>query len=175
MKLKFNNIFDLSDARYASAMLAEWIGFGLDNPKVSIQDVQEIVQWVNGPKIILEIGDCTNYDLVQTWLDIVHFDGIECTENNLLAMQNHFGNGNYEWIVKSDQKVDLGNSKFIIHTNDKNLAEECDGIWLVSNDKLDTSNMQNFYAISLDCKYHAEPSLKNYEQWNDFLENLVLD
>ena len=51
MLIKFNNIKDLSDARYAAAAMAEWIGFSVG--ELPIQQVQEIIGWCAGPKITL--------------------------------------------------------------------------------------------------------------------------
>ena len=53
MKIKFNHIQDLSDARYAAAAMAEWIGFTVGD--LPLSQVQEIIGWCAGPKLTLEL------------------------------------------------------------------------------------------------------------------------
>lgn len=58
--LKFSNISNLSDARYAAGMWADFIGFCFDPSSPSYLEppkAQSIISWVSGPAIVGEFGD----------------------------------------------------------------------------------------------------------------------
>ena len=61
LKVKAGKISNLTDARYFAAMDVEWMGFNLDQGSgnaLSIPYFKEISEWVEGPKIIAEMGFC---------------------------------------------------------------------------------------------------------------------
>ena len=58
-KVKAEAINNLSDARYFAAMGVSWLGFSLDLSKktnLEPETIREIIQWVQGPKIVGEFG-----------------------------------------------------------------------------------------------------------------------
>jgi phosphoribosylanthranilate isomerase len=59
-KLKFSEIKNLSDARYASGMWADFIGFCFDPSSPSYIEpnkAKEIISWISGPAIVGEFGN----------------------------------------------------------------------------------------------------------------------
>ncbi len=61
-KVKADNINNLTDARYFAAAGVEWLGFSVSNDS-QIEDIQSIIDWVDGVKIVLEInGHLTTND-----------------------------------------------------------------------------------------------------------------
>ncbi|MES2617835.1 MAG: hypothetical protein V4613_08150 [Bacteroidota bacterium] len=57
--LKFSSITNLSDARYAAGMWADFIGFSFDPSSPSYLEpnkAKEIAGWVNGPLLVGEFG-----------------------------------------------------------------------------------------------------------------------
>jgi len=55
-KVKADSITNLTDARYFAAAGVEWLGFSI-NAAASLDDIQTIIEWVDGVKIILEFGE----------------------------------------------------------------------------------------------------------------------
>ena len=76
MKIKFNHIQDLSDARYAAAAMAEWIGFTVGD--LPLSQVQEIIGWCAGPKLTLELPNRDLKDMAISWCNILPVEAIEC-------------------------------------------------------------------------------------------------
>lgn len=157
MKIKFNSIQDLGDARYASAAMAEWMGFSIDGEKsIPVQQVQEIIGWCSGPKIILEIDE-PNIDKINAWMNIIPVDGIQCREELELELKPHFPEIK-DWLLKSkngslyDQEQEL-----VAVVPSQETAHEL-------------INRSPVFGIHIDC--HKETSLgkKDYGDWNDFFD-----
>lgn len=58
--LKFSSISNLSDARYAAGMWADFIGFNFDPSSPSYIEpskAQSISSWINGPALVGEFGE----------------------------------------------------------------------------------------------------------------------
>lgn len=53
-KVKADNIKNLTDARYFAAAGVEWLGFSVTD-QMPVEDVQSIIDWVDGVKVVLEI------------------------------------------------------------------------------------------------------------------------
>lgn len=161
MLLKFNHIKDLSDARYASAAMAEWIGFSVG--ELPIQQVQEIVGWCAGPKITLEVGEINTLETVQSWCTLLPVEAIECAERDVQFWQKNLSS-NYQYIVTHTPTLStaLGESKVSIHKI--NPAEQ------------NASEIKelNLDAISLDCEKELVVGMKNYDLWNELLETLEI-
>lgn len=51
-------ITNLTDARYFAAMGVDWMGFDLrKEPRISIEQMHAIMDWVEGPQWLVEVGD----------------------------------------------------------------------------------------------------------------------
>ena len=161
MLIKFNNIKDLSDARYAAAAMAEWIGFSVG--ELPIQQVQEIIGWCSGPKIPLEVGSPETLETVQSWCTLLPVEAIECAQDDMNFWKQHLS-ADYQYIVQtSDNKsIALGDPHVTI--NKVNPTEQ-------SASDIKALNLD---AISLDCEKEMVVGMKNYDLWNDLLETLEI-
>lgn len=154
MKIKFNHIQDLGDARYASAVMAEWMGFAIDGEHaISPEKIQQIISWCSGPKIILEIYNQPNLDKIQSWFDILPIDGIECNESAYSELKTYFHEMNLEWIVRGNQIYNIAN------------PNEESANWVIQNQP---------NAISINCEIEKEIGKKDYEMFNLFFETLEI-
>jgi hypothetical protein len=149
--IKFNHIQDLGDARYASAVLSDYIGFSLDGEfAISPQTVQEIIGWCAGPKIILEINTTPNLQQIESWLNILPIDGIQCNEEDAITLKSHFKDVS-TWITFNDFKS--------VPTSPES-AEEI------------LQNGLNMFSIN--CFKETTTGIKDYSEWNDFFEKLEI-
>ena len=159
MKLKFNHIQDLSDARYAAAAMAEWIGFRVGD--IPLGQVQEIIGWCAGPKVTLEIY---NKDLKETaisWCDILPVEAIECKAEDLAFWQEALPNPSYEWIAADTQYATVHSQPPITITLVDPKITSAQAIKELQPE-----------AISLNCEKETVVGMKNYDLWNDLLETL---
>ena len=85
MSLKYfvyvSSVNNLSDARYCSAMMVNYLGFNLDeNSKqnISIDNITQISSWINGVKLVGEFnkssGSYINKTLQKTDFSLIQID-----------------------------------------------------------------------------------------------------
>lgn len=161
MLIKFNNIKDLSDARYAAAAMAEWIGFTVG--ELPIQQVQEIIGWCAGPKITLEVSNPETLETVQSWCTLLPVEAIECAQNDYNFWKQNLS-AEYQFIVQTsaNQSIAMGDPQVTI--NKVNPAVQ-------SAYNIKALHLE---AISLDCEKEMVVGMKNYDLWNDLLETLEI-
>jgi hypothetical protein len=149
--IKFNHIQDLGDARYASAVLSDFIGFSIDGEfSITPQVIQEIIGWCAGPKLILEINQSPNFEQIESWLNILPIDGIQCSQENLDEIKNQFPDVGI-WLTFND---------FIsVKTSPES-----------ANEILEINTLQ----FSINCFKESETGKKDYSEWNDFFEKLEI-
>ena len=172
MKIKFNHIQDLSDARYAAAVMAEWIGFAIDGSfAIAPEKIQQIIGWCSGPKIIIEIYGEPNPLKIKSWFDVLPIDGIECEPQYYDTLKEIFHQPNLEWIVRNtlnasgaythNQVCELNEHHII------NILEPTNAIaeWI----QLNQPN-----AISINCHPEIELGKKDFDAMNEFFETLEI-
>lgn len=169
--IKLNNVRDLADARFAAAIPAEWIGFGVGYPdSLSIQHIQEIIGWCAGPALILEIAASTPADTVVSYCRVLPVNGIECFVHDLPAYKDLPETQGLQFIVKDAKTAD---DNVLSHLDVNAQTADSNAIYRVSPtaENAEWVNQSAPYAISLDCFPSAGTGMKDFEQWNDFLEN----
>lgn len=169
MLLKFNNIQDLSDARYAAAALAEWIGFRVGGDSdLSAGAIQEIIGWCAGPRVVLEVLPGTPAERVAGLLDVLPVDGIECDPSGYDSLKAAFGDRIREWIVAGP-----GSEADVIgHTDGLTTADRT--ICRINPATTGAGEVESAspWAISLDCYPSESTGIKDYSAWSDLMEGL---
>lgn len=85
MSLKYfvyvSSVNNLSDARYCSAMMVDYLGFNLDEnsqKKISVDNITQISSWINGVKLVGEFnkssGSYINKTLQKTDFSLIQID-----------------------------------------------------------------------------------------------------
>ena len=85
MSLKYfvyvSSVSNLSDARYCSAMMVDYLGFNLDEnsqKKISVDNITQISSWINGVKLVGEFnkssGSYINKTLQKTDFSLIQID-----------------------------------------------------------------------------------------------------
>ena len=114
--IKAGYIENLTDARYFAAWNVEWIGFHLDEndeDAITIQELQAIKEWIEGPKVIAEIG-FINLESNRILQNLTGIDGIQIS--GFAKVPQHIRNRNYkiirEIVVQSDGKLPVDLESF---------------------------------------------------------------
>ena len=90
IKIKASEINNLTDARYFAALGVEWVGFKLDlssDDRVEPALFHGIRSWIEGPKIVAEIGK-TPIDLFSQVYELDSFDLFQSSDP--IENRNHF-------------------------------------------------------------------------------------
>lgn len=170
MKLKFNNIRDLADARYASAVMADFIGFRIGNEdELQPSAIQEIIGWCAGPAIILEISDYVDSAKINALLSTLPVNGIETSEQRYEELKKAIATPDLTWIVKTDN---VGN--WFAHSNSlKNQNSHFSRIEPSLEMAKDVAKTEP-WGISIDCFNAVSTGIKDFSAWNDFFEALEI-
>ena len=89
VKIKASQVSNLTDARYFAALGVDYLGFRLDlshDERISAALFHGIKEWVEGPKIVAEIGK-TPLDLILEVFDAKDFDLVQSLDPNVAADQ----------------------------------------------------------------------------------------
>lgn len=171
MLIKFNNIRDLADARYAASVMAEWIGFRIGgSEELSAAAIQEIIGWCSGPKVILELEPEVNHDKVQVLLDILPVDGLEVSAEHAQSWMNHFSGSDLEWIVRGAATAE----NCWTHRTDNIHGSRVINCIKPEDSAFELIQSGHVEAISLDCFPSESTGIKDFSQWNDFFDRLDL-
>jgi hypothetical protein len=158
VKIKFNNIRDLADARYAAAVMADYIGFSIgDENELPTSTIQEIIGWCSGPEIILEVKNTAAIEKVKALLSILPVNGLEVSAHDHPAMKEAFSEQNLLWII--DAKMN-GEDEFMKANPNAEAAEKIK----------ETAP----WGISMDSFESVSTGIKDFSDWNDFFEALEI-
>jgi phosphoribosylanthranilate isomerase len=129
--LKFGAVTNLTDARYAAAVYAEWIGFCLnpEHPRyISPLKVKEITDWLSGPEMVAEI----DHLLPEEMLPALEILNIKTVQVDNLAVAETWSNLGYKVILNdlnathdfiSIQAMPTGKGKEIIDITEWSMEE----------------------------------------------------
>ena len=181
MKIKFNNIQDLSDARYAAAAMAEWIGFTVD--ALPIAKVQEIIGWCAGPKLILEVNPIIDIETIKSWITILPTDGIECPENMINTLLSIFPESSqWDWIIQCNESENISikkpsDSTYLHYTSTSNAKTQSNPDQTIFNISEFITNpdiiIQNGWEnISINCQKEEVTGMKNFDNVTLLFEKL---
>ncbi|MFN4914211.1 MAG: hypothetical protein ACK5FT_02725 [Sphingomonadales bacterium] len=170
MKLKFNNIRDLADARYAAAAMADFIGFRIgSDDELSASAIQEIIGWCAGPAVILEISDQVDTAKINALLNTLPVNGIETSEHRFTELKEAIATPDLIWIVNTQNAGEwLSHSEFLINQN--NLISKIEPSAEIAESVVKTEP----WGISIDCFESVSTGIKDFSDWNDFFEALEI-
>lgn len=173
--LKFSNVSNLSDARYAAGMWADFIGFCFDPSSpdyIEPAKAKEIAGWVNGPLITGEFGNQP-----PEWIS----DFVKAIPLHALQLPGDYEN---EAVVALELPIILKvanpvQGKLWLHakcllTNDLTVFEQLKGmtelpvILEVSDTSVVPANTPE--GIALAGKSETSPGTRNQDDWTTFLE-----
>lgn len=190
-KIKLGSVTNLSDARYAAALGAEWVGFCFDkNLPEYIHPVKakEIIDWIAGIEIVGEFGEITESD-ISDYIALLNLSWIEVDNNlspnelNLLPANKikviNKGVGSVDDIIADYREhVEFFLLKGFNAEEVRSLTMQHQVIWDVPmlnaaqvaaiKDSLPT-------AINLKGEDEEQPGTRDFSLLNDFVDQLRMD
>jgi len=170
MKIKFNNIRDLADARYAAAVMADYIGFrigGKDELPASV--IQEIIGWCSGPAVILEVSDNVAIEKINALLNTLPINGIETSAARVEQLKSNFDAQGLVWVVNTDPSGDF-------YTHSETLKNQNNHLSKIKPTAEITKSVKTTdpWGVSIDCFESVSTGIKDFSDWNDFFEDLEI-
>jgi len=177
LKLKFNSIRSLSEARYAAAMMADFAGFRMDPAHaetLSAAKIQEIIACINGPMCT---GEFPPGSFVETMMDSISVLGMEAVE---AAPEQDL---DVPWILPFEPGIRPASPHSILHAPSVELylkhKQEYppETLWMVNITQADPNQTEWLefsrpYAVSIDGMGEEAPGLTDFTLWDSWMDVL---
>jgi len=158
VKIKFNHIQDLADARYAASCMADYMGFAISGEHaLPLAQIQEIIGWCSGPKLCLETAPETTLESIQAYCDVLPIEAIACSLEQAQRWSQLLAD-DLEYLISDSQSVEA--------------PFWAGPIKITQFDAEFALSLDPHSFISLDCVAQAQVGLKNFDEWNSFFEAL---
>jgi phosphoribosylanthranilate isomerase len=183
MKLKISSITSLTDARFFSAIGADYLGFCFDvlnDRNISVSKAKEIIGWLHNPFIVGEFG------IHQTKQEI-EFIASQMQLNEIQIPYEHPQKAelSFEKFLTAENLplVDIQNPTdyFVIKVNETELANPALKRFISANNvfietNFSKANIQQItetlqpYGIQLSCKNEEKPGWSSVDEYAELLE-----
>lgn len=172
--LKFSSITNLSDARYAAGMWADFIGFNFDpNSPLYIDPNQakSIIGWINGPSVVGEFGS-QPLEWISDFAKQLQFNVIQIPSN--YSDLSIFDKG-FKTIVRVASLEDSNciEKADVLLTNDIVIYEELKARYkqpCILEIKSFEEDANVLDGISIVGETELVPGTRNQSAWTDYLE-----
>ncbi len=167
-KIKFGAVTNLTDARYAAAVYADWIGFRLDpaHPRyVDPAKAKEIIDWISGSSIVAELGNLLPTDM-QAALEVLQIDTVQVSSQDAADAWKTAG---YTVILEG-----VGNADYTLS------AETMDGKHLLDITGYSLEELQSLkgnppFAIQINGGDETGPGLRDFADVDEMLALFELE
>ncbi len=177
LKLKFNSIRSLSEARYAAAVLADFVGFRMDpaHPEtLGAAQIQGIIAWINGPMCTGAFPEGSSAEFI---LDSVSVLGMEAVE----------GSPEYDinlpWILPYHPGIIPASPHSILHAAsvEEYLQHKhgypLETLWMVNITQADPNDTEWIrrdqpFAVSIDGMGEDVPGMADFSLWDTWMDAL---
>jgi len=168
--IKFGGITNLTDARYAAAIYARWIGFCLvpGHPRyIEPAKAKEIIDWLSGPEMVAEIGTASPDD-AHEGLQVLGISSVQVSEETHVEAWKNLG---YTVIVEG--KSNSGD--FSLSAENSARSEHILDITAYSEDEIKSLAEQKPFAINITGGDETIPGMRDFAEIDDILEYFALD
>lgn len=170
--LKFSNITNLSDARYAAGVWAHYVGFCF-NPEsenyIEPSKAKEMLSWINGPIVVAEFGN----QPVEWILEICEFLNTDYIQIPITYDKPGILETNKKLIVETDfeQNSLTKNAHLVITDSIESYSILKENIICpILLSKNYEAYIDDYDGIVLFGEKETEVGLRNHEKWNNMLE-----
>lgn len=186
-KIKLGSVTNLSDARYAAALGAEWVGFNFDkNSAEYINPVtaKEIIDWIEGVDIVGEFGEITESD-ISDYIQLLNLTWIEVNNNLSPNQLNLLPVNKIKVINKGDDLDEVINDYgdivefFLLKGFNAKEAQEMtmqhSVIWdvpVLNDDVVKDIKHIRPTAINLKGEDEEQPGTRDFSLMNEFVDQL---
>ncbi|MBU6324716.1 MAG: hypothetical protein KJS92_04445 [Bacteroidetes bacterium] len=177
LKLKFNSIRTLSEARYAAAVLADYVGFRMDPAHaetLGAAQIQGIIAWINGPVCTGEFTEGLSRESIQDSISVLGMEAVEGTPEQDLQLP---------WILPFHPGIRPASPHSILHASsvEQYLQHKqeypAESLWMVNITHADPNETEWLrreqpYAVSIDGMGEEAPGMADFSLWDRWMDAL---
>ncbi|MBP9186816.1 MAG: hypothetical protein KBE91_12030 [Bacteroidia bacterium] len=200
IKVKFSNVTNLSDARYAAAVGIDYIGFCFDNNSldyIAPIKAKEMIDWITGSNIVAEFGN-QSLDEIKDISELLNVDAVELN-NKILPDEipqigkaiikkidvNEFDSAQLEAELQAYANVCDGFHIYASTQTQKHSSQQLQdicknykiiwGIHFDKNNVVDTITNFKPFAINISGGNEEQVGMKDFDEINDLLEVITIE
>jgi phosphoribosylanthranilate isomerase len=199
-KVKFSNVNNLSDARYAAAVGIEYIGFCFDksNPDyIAPIKAKEMIDWITGSNIVAEFGN-QSIDEIKDISELLQVDAVEVNNTILPDELPQIGKAIIKKIdVNAYSQEQLANEleayakycdAFHVYASTQPENYDCEqlvdlcknyqiiwGLAISTQTVINTIHSFNPFAIHVSGGSEEKVGIKDFDDLNELLEIITLE
>lgn len=184
MQLKISSITNLTDARFFSAIGANYLGFCFDvlnENNISIAKAKEIMNWLHEPVIIGEFGCHQTKEEIQFIAEEMNLNEIQIpflhTEKDKLSFEKFLVLDNFQSTVDCRLSTDF----FVIKIGESEVENQDFKNFILNNkvfietdftkDNIKTIiEYLNPYGIQITCKKESKPGFSMVDEYAEIVE-----
>lgn len=174
--LKFSSLTNLSDARYAAGMWADFIGFCFDPSSpdyIEPNKAKEIAAWINGPLIVGEFGQQPK-EWIADFVKAIPLQAIEIPANYSDVSIIDLG---LPILLKTETKETtplMAHAKCLVCESEElmealNKSTELT-ILYQPKDSGALTNIEQYAGLALKGEVETAPGTRNHDAWTELLE-----
>ena len=188
-KVILSQVTNLSDARYASGMGVDYIGFSINpenNQYVTTEQAKSISDWLSGVSLIADIGDSATNDMAEYAASYIQTSNASIIkELNAPILYLNLSEDNINDVIDSLASYSADVSFFILNIKTKllssmqiQLTELCSEYKIYLSAEFDSQNLAyvlsdiNPTGIVLYGSVEEKPGLSSYDGIAEILEQL---
>ncbi len=184
MQLKISNITNLTDARFFSAIGANYLGFSFDvlnENNISITKAKEIINWLHEPVVVGEFGIHQTKEEIEFIANEMKLNEIQIPYLDLQKMELDFEKFLEIEDFSSAVNISLSTDFLVIKIKASDIQNE-DLIKFISNNKvfietdftteniLSITESLNPFGIQITCKKEEKTGFSAVDEYADILE-----
>lgn len=175
-KVKISDVSNLTDARYFAAWGVDWMGFNADylyDNDLIIEGIKEIMNWVEGPKFVVEFNQVHELSYIEEILNklktpFVQFKELE--EYSNISLQGID-------LIRDFSNKDLPDDQGIFISKQLTIENKHNDQIILYDGQIDSSNIAsildgNIDGIVLRGGSEEKVGFKSYEELDEILEAL---
>ena len=174
-KIIAQNITNLTDARYFAAWGVDYISFNTQQGsefELTLDKIQEIVDWIEGPKILIESNSLEFDDIADGYiLDTIYSSLPQSKESfyrtDLNEIKKGLPSGNY--ILTINNKEDL----ITLNTLDKDLLSSIFLFLDISNIQINDLDLISDHGIVIQGGEEEKAGVKSFDDLDELLDKLI--
>lgn len=169
-RIKFGSITNLTDARYAAAVYADWLGFCFipgHSRYIEPIKAKEIIDWLSGPKMVAELGSLMP-DTMMSALEILMIDTVQV--NDPAAAKAWIDSG-FEVIYEGPETSDFDGLRVCLPSDSSDPENEIIDLSSLSIEEIQKHWLDPApFAIQVIGGDESMPGIRDFAQVDELLE-----
>ncbi|HCS19502.1 MAG TPA: hypothetical protein DIW47_02880 [Bacteroidetes bacterium] len=173
-RIKFGSITNLTDARYAAAVYADWLGFCFipgHSRYIEPIKAKEIIDWLSGPKMVAELGSL----MPETMMSALEILMIDTVQVNDLDAAKAWKEAGFEVIYEGPESADIDGLRVCLPAESTDPAHEIIDLSSLSMEEIEKNWLDPApYGIQLIGGDESIPGICDFARIDEVLEHYEL-